>query len=77
MEETILIVDKESENNRIDKYLAEVFNGKSRSYIQGLIEKENIKNSEKDDIFTENIGCYHENQMVQLLYWKIKFSIST
>ncbi len=43
MEETILIVDKESENNRIDKYLAEVFNGKSRSYIQGLIEKENIK----------------------------------
>lgn len=43
MEETILIVDKESENNRIDKYLAEAFNGKSRSYIQGLIEKENIK----------------------------------
>ena len=42
-----------------------------------FIEKENIKNSEKDDIFTENIGCYHENQMVQLLYWKIKFSIST
>ena len=41
-----------------------------------IIEKENIKNSEKDDIFTENIGCYHENQMVQLLYWKIKFSIS-
>lgn len=43
MEETILIVEKESENNRIDKYLAEAFNGKSRSYIQGLIEKENIK----------------------------------
>ena len=43
MEETILIVDKESENNRIDKYLTEAFNGKSRSYIQGLIEKENIK----------------------------------
>lgn len=43
MEETILIVEKESENNRIDKYLTEAFNGKSRSYIQGLIEKENIK----------------------------------
>ena len=39
MEETILIVEKESENNRIDKYLTEAFNGKSRSYIQGLIEK--------------------------------------
>ena len=43
MEETILIVHKESENKRIDKYLSEVLNGKSRSYIQGLIEKENIK----------------------------------
>lgn len=48
MEETILIVHKESENKRIDKYLSEVLNGKSRSYIQGLIEKENIKVNNKN-----------------------------
>ena len=48
MEETIFIVRKESENKRIDKYLSEVLNGKSRSYIQGLIEKENIKVNNKN-----------------------------
>lgn len=43
MEENILKVDKEYEGIRIDKYLSEILNGKSRSFIQGLIEKENIR----------------------------------
>ncbi|WP_252226036.1 MULTISPECIES: RluA family pseudouridine synthase [unclassified Clostridium] len=47
MEENILTVSKENEGTRIDKYLSEMLNGKSRSFVQGLIEKENIKvNSE-------------------------------
>ncbi|WP_315080407.1 RluA family pseudouridine synthase [uncultured Clostridium sp.] len=43
MEENILTVSKENEGTRIDKYLSEILNGKSRSFVQGLIEKENIK----------------------------------
>ncbi|MBW6410920.1 RluA family pseudouridine synthase [Clostridium weizhouense] len=40
MEKKVFIVDKEG--TRIDKYLSDVLEGKSRSFIQGLIEKENI-----------------------------------
>lgn len=47
MEENILIVDKNNEGTRIDKYLSDMLNGKSRSFIQGLIEKENIKVNDK------------------------------
>ncbi|SFC96189.1 RluA family pseudouridine synthase [Clostridium uliginosum] len=42
MEKTVLIVDKKEEGIRIDKYLCETFKDKSRSFIQGLIEKKNI-----------------------------------
>ena len=48
MEETIFTVEKEFEGIRIDKYLSEVFKDKSRSYLQGLIEKGNIKVNNKD-----------------------------
>lgn len=48
MEETIFTVEKEFEGLRIDKYLSEVFKDKSRSYLQGLIEKGNIKVNNKD-----------------------------
>ncbi|MBN1052685.1 RluA family pseudouridine synthase [Clostridium botulinum] len=47
MEENILKVSKENEGIRIDKYLSEMLNGKSRSFIQGLIEKESIKVNDK------------------------------
>ena len=42
MEETTFNISDEFEGERIDKYLSQVFSDKSRSYIQGLIEKENI-----------------------------------
>ena len=48
MEETIFTVEKEFEGIRIDKYLSELFKDKSRSYLQGLIEKGNIKVNNKD-----------------------------
>lgn len=41
MEKKVFIVDKE-EGTRIDKYLSDILKGKSRSFIQGLIEKESI-----------------------------------
>ncbi|GAA0075932.1 RluA family pseudouridine synthase [Clostridium sp. CTA-5] len=41
MEKKVFIVDKE-EGTRIDKYLSDILEGKSRSFIQGLIEKESI-----------------------------------
>ncbi|AOR23932.1 RluA family pseudouridine synthase [Clostridium taeniosporum] len=47
MEGNILTVSKEDEGSRIDKYLSEILNGKSRSFIQGLIEKGNIKVNHK------------------------------
>lgn len=43
MERTLITVDEKDEGIRIDKYLTQVFEDKSRSFIQGLIEKENIK----------------------------------
>jgi 23S rRNA pseudouridine1911/1915/1917 synthase len=42
MEETIFVVDENFEGERVDKYLAQVFQGKSRSYLQALIQKGNI-----------------------------------
>ncbi|WP_294375827.1 RluA family pseudouridine synthase [uncultured Clostridium sp.] len=43
MEKTLITVDEKDEGIRIDKYLTQIFEDKSRSFIQGLIEKENIK----------------------------------
>lgn len=47
MENNVFIVDEKDEGTRIDKYLAEVFTDKSRSFIQGLIEKENVNVNNK------------------------------
>ena len=47
MEKNIFIVDEKDKGIRIDKYLSEVFDDKSRSFIQGLIEKESIKVNNK------------------------------
>lgn len=43
MEKDVFIIDEKDKGTRIDKYLAEVFALKSRSFIQGLIEKESVK----------------------------------
>ena len=43
MEKDVFIIDEKDQGTRIDKYLAEVFIDKSRSFIQGLIEKESVK----------------------------------
>ena len=47
MEKTLLIVDEKNEGIRIDKYLAQIFEDKSRCFIQGLIEKENVNVNNK------------------------------
>lgn len=47
MEKNIFIVNEKDKGIRIDKYLSEIFDDKSRSFIQGLIEKESIKVNNK------------------------------
>lgn len=47
MEKNVFIVDEKDQGTRIDKYLSEVFVDKSRSFIQGLIEKDSIKVNNK------------------------------
>ena len=47
MEKTLSKVDEQDEGLRIDKYLSNIFKDKSRSFIQGLIEKENVKVNSK------------------------------
>ncbi|WP_032121701.1 RluA family pseudouridine synthase [Clostridium amazonitimonense] len=42
MEENIFIVEKENEGIRIDKYLFDILEDKSRSYIQRLVEEEKV-----------------------------------
>lgn len=42
MEESVFIVSLEDVDKRIDKYLSEKIEGKSRAFIQGLIQKENV-----------------------------------
>lgn len=48
MEEMIYTIEEEFEGERIDKYLSKVFIDKSRSYLQGLIEKGNIIVNDKE-----------------------------
>jgi 23S rRNA pseudouridine1911/1915/1917 synthase len=43
MEKDVFIIEEKDQGTRIDKYLAEVLVDKSRSFIQGLIEKECVK----------------------------------
>lgn len=47
MEKTLIKVDEQDEGLRIDKYLSNIFKDKSRSFMQGLIEKENVKVNSK------------------------------
>lgn len=47
MDKEMFIVEDKDQGKRIDKYLSEVFADKSRSFIQGLIEKGNIKVNDK------------------------------
>lgn len=42
MEESIIKVEKQNNDERIDKFLTSFFDNKSRSFIQGLIEKDLI-----------------------------------
>ncbi len=60
MEETIFNIDENFEGERIDKYLSSAFEGQSRSYLQGLIEKgnvlvnnKNVKSNYKLKVFDE------------------------
>ena len=47
MEKRLIIVNEQDQGLRIDKYLANIFNDKSRSFIQGLIERKNVKINNK------------------------------
>ena len=47
MDKNVFIVDEKDQGTRIDKYLSGVFVDKSRSFIQGLIEKDSIKVNSK------------------------------
>lgn len=42
MEKNIYTANEEQNNMRLDKYLSSIITDKSRSFIQGLIEKENV-----------------------------------
>ncbi|HEY5524481.1 MAG TPA: RluA family pseudouridine synthase [Clostridium sp.] len=48
MGKTIFIVEKSFEGERVDKYLSMIVEGKSRSYLQGLITKGNILINDKE-----------------------------
>lgn len=43
MKDLIFNITKEEQGNRIDKYLSVAIEGKSRSFIQGLIDEDNIR----------------------------------
>lgn len=47
MEKNVFIIEDKDQGKRIDKYLSEAFQDKSRSFIQGLIEKDGIKVNNK------------------------------
>lgn len=47
MEKTLFKVDEKSEGTRIDKYLSDIFQEKSRSFIQELIKEEKVKVNNK------------------------------
>ncbi|MGL5150791.1 MAG: RluA family pseudouridine synthase [Clostridium sp.] len=47
MEEMIFTIDESFNGERIDKYLTRVLEGKSRSFLQGIIENGNVKVNNK------------------------------
>lgn len=64
MERMVFIVEEKDKEIRIDKYLAEVFEEKSRSYIQGLIDKESIKVNNKIPKSNYKIKTFDEIEIV-------------
>ena len=58
MEETLLLIDEEFDGVRIDKFLANYYEDKSRSYLQGLIEKGNILVNDKIVLVYHGDGSY-------------------
>ncbi|MFW2487617.1 RluA family pseudouridine synthase [Clostridium chromiireducens] len=64
MEKNIFIVDEKDKGIRIDKYLSEVFDDKSRSFIQGLIEKESIKVNNKIQKSNYKLKPYDEIEVL-------------
>ncbi|MGG7176142.1 RluA family pseudouridine synthase [Clostridium paraputrificum] len=65
MEETIYTVEEDFEGERIDKYLSQLFVDKSRSYLQGLIEKGNI--TVNDKIIKSNYKLRYHDEIKVLL----------
>ncbi|MCR4944057.1 MAG: RluA family pseudouridine synthase [Clostridium sp.] len=53
-------IEDNYEGERIDKYLTQVFEGKSRSYLQGLIEKGNILVNDKNIKSNYKLRLYDE-----------------
>lgn len=64
MEETIFVVDENFEGERVDKYLAQVFQGKSRSYLQALIQKGNILINSKYIKSNYKLKSYDEVEII-------------
>lgn len=60
MNESIFIVEEAFEGERVDKYLAQILEGKSRSYLQGLIEKGNILINDKEIKSNYKLKCFDE-----------------
>lgn len=64
MEKNVFRVDEKDKGIRIDKYLAEVFVDKSRSFIQGLIEKNSIKVNNKIPKSNYKLKAFDEIEVV-------------
>ncbi len=64
MEKNVFIIDEKDQGTRIDKYLAEVLVDKSRSFIQGLIEKDSITVNDKICKSNYKLKLFDEIQVV-------------
>jgi 23S rRNA pseudouridine1911/1915/1917 synthase len=64
MEKNVFIVDEKDKGVRIDKYLSEIFVDKSRSFIQGLIEKDSIKVNDKISKSNYKLKAFDEIEVI-------------
>jgi 23S rRNA pseudouridine1911/1915/1917 synthase len=64
MEKNVFIVDENGKGARIDKYLSEIFVDKSRSFIQGLIEKDSIKVNDKIPKSNYKVKAFDEIEII-------------
>ncbi|RCW51395.1 MULTISPECIES: RluA family pseudouridine synthase [unclassified Halanaerobium] len=69
MEEKIITVNAEDSQKRIDKFLAEKLEGKSRSYIQKLLENGSITVDDKE---VQNSYRIKENELIRIKIKKNK-----